>query len=346
MQILVDKITSVTKNIPLTHRVTISEKIPSKDGVIVVVEVLDDKKLYNQLELRNGRFSTAKKGDIIIVALGQRRALKGFVGDIPKEIHIGDKIHLLNMGGVAGVCTSTNSHAVGRPMRLKVLGAACDKKGKILTIKDYTLFHPAQKIIITVPLIMVSGTSMNVGKTSVASEIIKHASHKGYRFAAAKVAGIAALKDTEAMEDYGACAITSFLDAGYSSTIGLNGDVTALTYGALHYLTQENNPDAIVIECGDGILGEYGVKTILKDTALRKHIKAHIGCAYDPVGALKLSEICTKMNVPLSCISGPVTDNSVGVEFIERYIGIPGINALYNGKELFDSIESLCFRKK
>ena len=66
MKILVDKIASVTKNIPLQHEVEITKNIPSEEGTIIVAEVLEDKKEYNQLELPSGRFSTLKKGDIIV----------------------------------------------------------------------------------------------------------------------------------------------------------------------------------------------------------------------------------------------------------------------------------------
>ncbi len=345
MKIFVDKILSVTKNVPLTHQVQITDVIPAKDGTLIAVEVLDNKKLYNKVELRTGRFSTVKKGDTLVVTLGQRRALMGFVGGIPKSIKKGDVIHLLNMGGVAGICTSSSTHEVGKPLRLKVLGALCDDKKKVLSIKDSVLFKPEKKLRITVPIIAVSGTSMNVGKTSVAAEIIRQATKKGYRIAAAKLAGIAALRDTEAMEDYGACGVTSFLDGGYSSTIGLNGSAAPLSFGALNFLAETTMPDAIVVELGDGLLGDYGVMSLLKDAGFRKAVTVHIGCAHDPVGAVKLSEICKKLKVPLSLISGPVTDNSVGVDFVNKAIKIPGINALYNGEELFATIEPLCFKK-
>ncbi len=345
MKIFVDKILSVTKNVPLTRQVLLTDAIPAKDGTLLAVEVMENKKVYNKVELRTGRFSIIKKGDTLVVALGQRRALMGFVGDIPTKVTKGDVIHLLNMGGVAGICTSSSAHEVGKPLRLKVLGALCDASKKVLSIKDSTLFKPEKKLRITIPLIAVSGTSMNVGKTSVASEIIRQATKKGYRFAAAKLAGIAALKDTEAMEDYGACGVTSFLDAGYSSTIGLNGNAAPLSYGALNYLAETTHPDAIVVELGDGLLGDYGVMSILKDSGFRKAVTVHIGCAHDPVGAVKLSEICKKLKVPLSLISGPITDNSVGVGFVTKTIKIPAINALYNGVELFETIEPLCFKK-
>src|SRR3989339_767181 len=98
MKILVDKIGSVTKNLNLSYELEITESIPSEEGIVIVAEVLEDKKQYNQLELPTGRFSTLKKGDIVVVALGNRRALKGFVGKIPDQVKVNDVIHILNLG--------------------------------------------------------------------------------------------------------------------------------------------------------------------------------------------------------------------------------------------------------
>jgi len=55
---------------------------------------------------------------------------------------------------------------------------------------------------------------MNSGKTYAATELIKQATRAGLRVAAAKLSGIACLRDTLNMADHGAIAIASFLDCG------------------------------------------------------------------------------------------------------------------------------------
>ena len=62
------------------------------------------------------------KGDVMAGTLGYRRALKGFVGTIPESIHVGDTIHVLNIGGVLGVCIGKNPD-VGSPLEVEVLGS-------------------------------------------------------------------------------------------------------------------------------------------------------------------------------------------------------------------------------
>ena len=151
---------------------------------------------------------------------------------------------------------------------------------------------------------------------------------------AAKLTGVAALKDVEKMKDYGAHKSISFVDGGYTSTAKHKGEIVSITKGAIDYLSQ-SKPDAIVIEFGDGLLGEYGVEEILKNADLQNNMAFHIGCAYDPLGAMKLVELCEAMGAPINMMSGPVTDNSVGVNFIEKTLKIPAVNALTQGEKLF-----------
>lgn len=338
MKITLDKIASVTKNALLPREVNITPDFEPENGLLVVVQVLEEKKIYNQLELASGRLSTLKKGDIIAVALGNRKALKGFVGQTPDNLKVGDTIHILNLGGVAGICTGENFKEVGHALPVKVLGAITDDQ-KYLTTKHFKKFDGKKSLDSTTPLIIVSGTCMNVGKTTAACEIINLASQEKHRVAGAKLAGIAALRDTENMNDHGAIDSVSFLDAGLTSTVQNNGHAVAVTKGAIDFLSN-NQTDLIVIEFGDGVFGEYGVQDILKDPEIQKNIIAHIGCAHDPMGAMKLSEVCAEIGAPLSLISGPVTDNEVGIDFIKNRINLPAFNALTDSDGLYGYIAS------
>lgn len=338
-----DKIASVLKNVNLPDTVTVSNQIDCRDGAIVAVKILEDKRVYNQLELVSGRLSTLHKGDVIAVALGNRRALKGFVGEVPASLVVGDIIHVLNLGGVAGLCTSENVYEVGHALKTEVLGAVT-KDGKTLNIHDFTLFPPVSELTQSAPLIVVSGTCMNVGKTSVAGEVIKHATRAGFTVFGTKLAGIAALRDTYNMRDYGAKKVVSFVDAGCPSTVDSKISVVDVARGAIQYLSQDN-PDYIVIEFGDGIFGEYGVMDILKASDLQKNIVFHIGCAHDPAGALQLAKTCEDIGAPLDLVSGPVTDNEVGSRFVRNTLNIPAFNALTQNKLLFDQLLQTCLKK-
>src|ERR1700726_4505947 len=119
--VVVDKLASVTQACGLSHEVRIATDIPAEEGVVVVVEVLTNKSTYNTRELTSGRMAKVGKGDIVVGALGHRKALFGYSGHIPPKVQPGDTIQLLNIGGVLGICDSINAEK-GQPFDCRVIG--------------------------------------------------------------------------------------------------------------------------------------------------------------------------------------------------------------------------------
>ncbi|GJL84321.1 MAG: hypothetical protein DHS20C02_00960 [Micavibrio sp.] len=331
-KIQIDKISSVTKNLELTHEEALTDDLSCDMGTVLAAQVLEDKSVYNELELPSGRMSKLKKDDIIAVALGERMALKGFVGRLPKSLKTGDVIHLLNFGGVAGECTSANVKEVGDPLRIRVLGGIA-RKGKLLNIGQATLFKSEKTLKKHVPLIITTGTSMDSGKTTVAVEITKTLTRMGMKLAGTKLTGVGAQRDLFKMEDYGVYEAVSFVDAGITSTANVDDEtIVNMAKGAINHLSKKD-PDAIIIEFGDGLLGKYGVMPILKDAEIQKDVYLHIGCARDPVGAIKLAEGCAEIGLPIDVISGPITDNQVGQDIVKEHLNVLTYNAFNPNNE-------------
>ena len=84
--VVVDKIASVTQACGLLHEVRIAPEIPCEEGVALVVEVLNNKSTYNTLELTSGRMAKISRGDVVVGALGHRKALFGYSGHIPEAL--------------------------------------------------------------------------------------------------------------------------------------------------------------------------------------------------------------------------------------------------------------------
>src|SRR5215211_6552573 len=135
MQILeVDKIGSATSPLDLTKTVAVIDLCPTaRVGDVVVVRALSESVTYGNLELPSGRLAKINAGDVLLGVLGRRRALKGFVGDVPESVKAGDKLHLLNMGGVIGLCTGHHS-SLSDAISLEVLGLAADAAGRVRNI--------------------------------------------------------------------------------------------------------------------------------------------------------------------------------------------------------------------
>ena len=333
----IDKIGSAVSPLGLTKTVAIvKETAAAKAGDVVVVRALSESVTYGNLELPSGRLAKINRGDVLLGVLGRRRALKGFVGDVPETIKAGDKLHLLNMGGVIGVCTghhSSHSDAI----QVEVIGLACDGNENVLNIQNKSL-PPANFLKTSAPLVIVAGTCMNSGKTVAVTEIIKQATHAGLRVAGAKMSGVACLRDTLNMEDHGAIATASFLDCGLPSTVGVD-DLSPVAKAILNRLN-EHEPDLIVVELGDGILGGYSVDSILQDEQIRAATAAFVFCASDYVGAWGGVELLRKQGIKVDVIAGSVTDSQMGEDFVQREFGIKAGNARRNGVRLFELIKS------
>jgi hypothetical protein len=330
MKITLDKIASSTARLDLPREVEISQHIEAREGNVLAVRALMEKSVYDRLELTSGRMAKINKGDVMAGTLGYRRALKGFVGTIPESIHVGDTIHVLNLGGVLGICIGKNPD-VGSPLEVEVLGAVM-RDGAAANIAQNAI-PPRQDLPDCPPLVVVAGTCMSAGKTGAASEIVKRFAQSGSRVAAAKLSGVAALRDTLDMEDHGAFATLSFLDCGLPSTARVR-DLAPFARAILAELAAKN-PDVIVLELGDGILGDYHVGSFFEHDDLTRATRAVVMCANDLVAAWGAKELMNRWGIPITVVSGPVTDNQTGTDYIGQELKLPAANAKTDGRTLF-----------
>lgn len=339
--VFVDKVSSVAQHSKLGHELRLANDIPCEEGVLIAVKVLNNKARYNQLELTSGRMATVTQGDIIVGALGHRNALLGYSGHLPKQLSVGSTVQILNIGGVLGICDSANPE-VGAPFNCEVLGtvlhfpylgerigvparAGASKLGEV---------PPLQPL--HVPVVALAGTCMDSGKTAAACAIVSRLRHRGMQVAACKATGVSLRRDILAMEDAGASETMIFSDLGIVTTTAENGP--ALTRSLLSHLAK-SSPDVIVLELGDGLLGAYGVDAILSDTSIRDAFTAVVLCANDPVAAWGGTQILRdEYNINPVVVTGPATDNAVGISQIDERLSLPAINALSNGVALGDHI--------
>ena len=95
----------------------------------------------------------------------------------------------------------------------------------------------------------------------------------------------------------------------------------------------------IVFELGDGLLGTYGVDAILGSADIRQALTGVVLSANDPVaawGGVKL--LRERFHIEPCMLTGPSTDNQVGVDIIEQQLKVPACNAISNPALLGDAI--------
>ncbi len=335
MRVLVHKIGSVTRNLKLSRELSLAPEIEAREGAVLVGRVLNEKSVYNQLEDIHGRMSTLHAGDLIVGALGHRNALHGYEGVVPSQVRQGEVLNVLNLGGVIGTCVSHNPK-VGKPFDVEILGQVQlfptfqSRVGEPAFVDMGAL--PRGESLPTCPVIYVAGTCMNSGKTAASCTLVRHLTRAGLRVGVAKLTGVSLLRDVLAMKDYGAAVGYDFTDAGRVSS---SPESAPEVSRALFHALAEQRVDAIVVEMGDGILGEYGVQAVLADPALGHLHRGFVLCANDPVGvfgALRLLD--ERYGIRVDVVSGPATDNRVGTRYIEGQLGVPAINARSQPEQL------------
>ena len=339
--VVVDKIASVTQACGLGHELRIADEIPSEEGVVIVAEILNNKSTYNTLELTSGRMAKVARGDVVVGALGPRKALFGYSGHVPDSLKPGDIIQMLNIGGVMGVCDSATPDK-GKPFDCRVLGVVLqfpylgERIGVPARVGFRRLNYDTALDARGVPVVALAGTCMEAGKTAAAAAIISRMRHRGLIVDAFKATGVSLRRDIMAFEDAGARKSMIFTDLGVVTTSARTGP--ALTRTMLTELAA-GKPDVIVFELGDGLLGTYGVDAILNGEDIRRAITGLVLSANDPVaawGGVKL--LRERFHVEPCMVTGPSTDNQVGVDIIEQQIKVPACNAISNPAALGDAI--------
>ncbi len=331
-RVKLDRIASSTRNAALADEVIVGDSIIAAEGYVLAVRIIDDKSTYNTVEDLSGRMVSLRAGDVLAGTLGARRALRGYAGEVPPTIAVGDVIDVLNLGGILGRCTSVNPD-IGPPFRAEVLGAVLsfpelgDRVGRPAHIRDHAI-PAADRLESTIPVVYIAGTCMNAGKTVAATELVRGLDRAGYRVGAVKLTGVSLMRDALSMRDAGAITAITFNDAGAASTHA--GMTVPVARGLFNRLADPRGPvlDVIVAELGDGILGEYGVQDILRAGDLTALGAAWVMCAPDPVGCWGAQQLMThEFGLPITVLTGPATDNAVGRDYISTTLGLPACNA-------------------
>jgi hypothetical protein len=322
----IDHFGSVTAPLKLTSPLEVADRNPAKVGQVVAVRALTENPSYPDLELPDGTRTPIRKGDVIGSVLGGRQALRGYVGYAPLRIAAGDRLQVLNLGGVIGRHVGGPEN-LGEPVQVEVLGISPRNLAEAALPKVDVLASAP-------PIILVAGSCMNVGKTEASAAIVRGLTARGLRVGAGKITGMASLKDTLLMEEAGAVRSYSFVDCGVPSTFDAE-DVAGI---ARSIVAKLSDLDVVVLELGDGVVGHYRVDRFFEDRGLLAHIDAVVFCAADLTAAWGGREFLAQRGVKVSVFCGPVTDTEAGMKYLETAVGAPAVNISTHPGKLVDLV--------
>jgi hypothetical protein len=240
-----------------------------------------------------------------------------------------------------GICDSATPDK-GKPFDARVLGVVLqfpylgERIGVPARVGYKPLDFNAALDARNVPVVALAGTCMEAGKTAAAAAIVGRMRHRGLTVDAFKATGVSLRRDILAFEDAGARRTMIFTDLGVVTTTARTGP--ALTRTMLTELAA-GKPDAIVFELGDGLLGTYGVDAILECADIRRALTGVVLSANDPVaawGGVKL--LRERFQVEPCVVTGPSTDNQVGIEIIQQQMNVAAFNALSDAAALGDHV--------
>lgn len=334
-KIKLDKIPSVFKNVNLAEEVFIDNKITAEEGTFVVAEACENLGKMDSFEFMGGRLGRLIKGDIFAGVLGYRKAPVEFSGIVPKKVKAGDELSLLCESGLIGEISGVYE-AWGKPMKVKILGALVNDKGKQLNLKDFAL-PKVKETKKKIPIICLLATRMDSGKTTMLCKIVHYFKQHGKKVVFIKPTGVHHLQDSYKLIDNGAEQFLDVADMGLPSSCGPNTEGIIKAIQNLINHSKLTNPDLILIEFGEGILGEYHVLDILKSKQIVKELSFMVLAANDFAGIYGAREILKKeCKIDIDLITGPIANSHLGIELIKKYFQL---EAESNQHEIYKTVE-------
>ncbi len=256
---------------------------------------------HTRIELDSGRKAAFFVGDLLAVTFGRRYATGQFFGDIPG---LQEEYHMLSQGGVCGrVLSAPNRFSA--PTLLAPVGYLSDSAGRVVNLRDHGMV--AIPGVSRAAIVVVVGSSMDSGKTTMAANLIHGLSVAGCRVNAAKLTGTACVKDLNKMADAGASATRDFTHVGFASTSQASvAELHELCDVLISNLTADA-PDYLVLEIADGIVQRE--TQLLLDYLSQRGLIDHLCLAVHDVLAAPtcLDILHRKWGLKATAVSGAAT---------------------------------------
>jgi hypothetical protein len=320
-----------TRRVDLPGRLTLLRHAVSPHPGDLVLARVSSIGHHTRLELPDGRRSSLYKGDEIIVSYANRYAPDQFEAEVPDDL---DDCHLVASGGIASKLLSKSARS-RNPTRIRPIGLLADLQGTPLNLRQWQIDSRSIPKPLP-PVLVVSGTSMNAGKTTAASRLIRGLVRGGKRVGAAKVTGTGAGGDYWKMKDAGACDVVDFIDAGHASTYQLAPQEVEQVFLRLLSHLGSRGLDAIVVEVADGILqGETA--GLLGSPGFAYYCDRMIFAAGDAMGAVAGVHWLQQRGLDVCAVSGALTASPLAIRETSSAIGLPVLSK----QELSDPVVAL-----
>lgn len=293
------------------------EKIKWKTGDYVVGKITNPGNEMMKIELINGRMRGFMKEDLVVGALGERYATLEVTGSW-KEVEEDGIMHLLTGGGLLGKCTSKSAY-LPNLIEIEYVGHVI-RGQKFCKMDDFV--KEARYSKFKIPVILLVGTSMSAGKTTVARIIVNHLKRAGLKIVAGKLTGASRYRDILSLRDVGANHIFDFVDAGLPSSIFPREKFRKKLIQLLSRIN-EVKADVAVIELGASPLEPYNGDIAFEE--IKASVKCTVLCASDPYAVYGVMK---SFDLRPDLVSGIATNTLAGAELIEKLCEVKALNLI------------------
>ena len=279
------------------------------DAVVVQVDRIGH---HGHVETEWERRLRLYEGDRLVGVFGNRYATDVYEGRVLEA----RRLHLLTTSGLIGTVTCRNRN-VGRPTTVKFLGYLADSLGQRINTKRLRLqlAPPPGRMP---DIVLVVGTGMSTGKTTVMRKILRAMSTSGVRVAGCKLTGTASPRDLHEMKATGAVLATDFSDYGFPSTYGESLDDLIRLMDLMGAACGRAGAEIAMMEIADGFL-QPETQMLLESDAILRRVRGVVVAGACSSSLLFATEYLRKRGHEVWAASGLITNSPLFVrEFTDR----------------------------
>ena len=266
-------------------------------------------------------------GDLVVGVFGHRYATDAYEAEVDGV----SGISFLTAGGMIGTVRSKHRE-MAKPTEATFLGYITDANGVRVNLKQ-AMFRTARGPAEVPNLIVVVGTGMNAGKTTVASQLIHSLSARGLTVAACKLTGSVSDRDQNEMRAASARSVLDFSDYGFPSTYLASAEELRDLTDVMLADSARVAPDVTVMEIADGIL-QRETTMILTDPEFRPRVRGILLAADSALGALAALPRLRGWGYDVLAVSGAFTSSPLYVREYEANGDVPAAPSTGDGSAI------------
>ena len=266
------------------------------------------------------------RGDHLVCAFGNRYATDVYEGRVRSL----KKLHLLTSSGIVGTVVNRN-RTVGRPTAVSFLGYLANDSGDRVNLKDL-LFRPLAGLA-TPDVILVVGTGMNTGKTTVTRKILRALVSRGVPVAGCKLTGTASPRDLYEYRGTGARHTVDFSEYGFPSTYRATSRELHDLLDTMIESSVLQGCQLVIVEVADGFL-QHETQMLLNSEIVRQRIRGVVLAGACAGSALYAADCLEKSGLDVWAVSGLMTNAPLSVQEFKSRSVIPVASSSTRGDRL------------